>query len=230
MGSNFLVKKRKRLIQIAIVVTALGLIYKLGKTITQEEIRTTVEATGPLAPIVFTLIYASTLIVAPISGAPVFFAGFAMFGRTVQFYTYAATLFSAVVNFLVARKWGRKIVTKMVGEKNMQKVDWFGANYGVGTLIFLRIFQGHFTDFISYAYGLTTMNFKTYFLVSALSPAPWLVIWQLFIYEYVENLQDLAFWVVVTTAPLYIITFFFFYKIKKYSEEYNNKVPKKDNK
>jgi len=62
---------------------------------------------------------------------------------------YLATVISSFTNFWISKQWGRSLVIKLVGNKNMQKIDEFTEYYGVGALIFLRLFSGYMTDFVS---------------------------------------------------------------------------------
>ena len=88
-----------------------------------------------------------------------------------------AAYISYVLNFWIARKWGRGIVKKFVGEEGMRKVDDLTKDYGIVTLVFLRIFQGSINDFVSFAMGLTNMKFKVYLVVSLLASIPGTILW-----------------------------------------------------
>jgi len=97
----------------------------------------------------------------------------------------------------------------------MQKIDEFTEYYGVGALIFLRLFSGYMTDFVSYAYGLTKIKFSVYFLISILVPIPWLLFWQLYVGNRVDGIKDFAVWVYIPIIPFVFITSLFIYKFKK---------------
>ena len=188
-------------------------IFLLGSQINAEQIAEIVKKAGVFGPLLYILIFASTQIIAPLSGTPVLFAGFGLFGDQVQIYTYLATLFGASVNFWISRLWGRKLVKKLAG-KDLEKIDEFTKEYGVKSLIFLRIFQGNLVDFISYAYGLTNMQFIPYLIITAIAPIPWLILWQYYIFPRVESYGDFTIWYIVTLAPFVIISWFY-YKYQK---------------
>lgn len=58
---------------------------------------------------------------APLSSTPLFFAGFAVFGKQVILYQFLANLISFGINFWIARIWGKKIDSKTDwGEKHDQ--------------------------------------------------------------------------------------------------------------
>lgn len=197
-------------------------IYCLGLEIKPEEIVSVIRGAGFWAPVLYVLIMASTFVIAPLSGTPVFFAGYMIFENMVQVYGYFAALLAATINFWIARKWGRDLVQKLVGKKNIAKVDQFTQDYGIKSLIFLRFFQGHLHDFISYAYGLTNIKYLTFMIISTLTPIPWLLFWQLYVFKKIDNIGDLAIWTVITLIPFFIISVVLAFKYRsKYGKKTN---------
>lgn len=207
---------KKIIFLIAVLLAVSLLIYRLGTAIKSEDIAGFVEETGFWAPVVFVILTASTYIIAPISGTPLWFAGYLLFGSNFQVYTYLAAILGATANFWIARRWGREWVTKLVGAKNMEKVDGFAVEHGVKSLILLRFFAGSFHDFISYAYGLTKMKFTPYILISTLAGIPWLLLWQLYLFKMIDDFQDFAVWSGITFIPLIIVSAIF---LKKFTEQ-----------
>lgn len=173
-----------------------------------EDITSVVEKGGVWAPILYVSVLLLTYIIAPLSGTPVFFAGYLLFGKTVQIYNYVAALIGAVANFWIARKLGRGRVSDLIGAGNMKKIDQFTNNYGIKSLVLLRILQGQFHDFIAFAYGLTNIKFIPYLIVSALAPIPWFLLWYFYIFDHIQTIGDLTIWLLLTVAPLYIVSLF----------------------
>lgn len=151
--------------------------YFFIRSISEETFRSVILKTGPFAPVVFILLMLVTQIIAPLSGSPILFAGYYVFGIHIIFLTFIASFISSITNFLISRFFGRKIVLKLVGSTNIQKVDAFSKNYGFMTLFLLRVFQGALHDFISYAAGLTAMRFLPYLFVSTLGMIPGTILW-----------------------------------------------------
>ncbi|OGG02905.1 hypothetical protein A2W14_00105 [Candidatus Gottesmanbacteria bacterium RBG_16_37_8] len=89
--------------------------------------------------------------------------------KTGMFLLYVASLISATINFWISRKFGRKLVTKLVGEKSMKEVDEFTSVEGKQVLIISRLFGFPIFEFISYAAGLTNISFKNYFVITAIA-------------------------------------------------------------
>lgn len=169
----------KNLITIILTVLLLLGLYLISIKIPQEAIRSFIDSFGPFGPAVFIITMLLTFIFAPLSGSPLLFVGFLLFGRNVIWYTMVSALLASITNFWIARVWGRPLIGKFVGEENIKKIDKLSQNYGLGMLFILRIFQGGIGEFVSYAAGLTSIKFTSYILVSTLGMIPGTVIWYL---------------------------------------------------
>lgn len=169
--------KLKFSLGLVVIFIISAVLYLLGKQIPNEVITSFVQNAGPWAPIVYIVAHQISYVIAPISGFPFLIAGFYLFGKTVIFYTYFVVMLGASINFWIARKWGRLIVAKLVGKETLVKIDKLSREYGIITLIALRMLQGGVGDYVSYGFGLTTMKFSTYFIVTALAIIPGNIIW-----------------------------------------------------
>lgn len=209
-------RRRKVLIYLALAVLITLSIYFFSQKIDQARVVKLVEVAGIWGPLIFILLFALTHVVAPLSAAPLIIPAYFLFGtRNFVFYMYLATILSATINFWISRRFGRSMVAKFAGKKNLKKIDDFVRDYGVGALVFMRFFTGYLTDFISYAYGLTKMKFKTYFIISVVVPIPWLIFWQIFIADRINNVADLMIWFYGGLIPFFIISLFFLSKFKR---------------
>ena len=107
---------------------------------------------------------------APLAGTPGVLLGVTIYGvKTGMFILYIASLISATINFWISKKFCRKLVTKLVGEKSMKEVDEFTSVEGKQVLIISRLFGFPIFEFISYAAGLTNISFKDYFIITAIA-------------------------------------------------------------
>jgi len=161
-------------------IVAILVIYFLSRSIPQETTREFINQAGAFGPLAFILFSFLTYVVAPLSGIPIMFAGYYAFGNKVVFYGTFAAYLSFFVNFLIARRYGRPLVEKLVGKEDIHKVNAMVKSYGLGTLFFLRVFQGAFHDFVSYAAGLTQMKFSSYIVVSTIAIIPGTFLWYYF--------------------------------------------------
>lgn len=167
----------KKIFPILFAVFLVVLLYLLSRSIPQESIRTFLIQLGLAAPIIFILLKLATLVFAPLSGTPLLFAGFYAFGPKVVFLTTIATFISYIINFWIARRFGRNFVGKFIGAKHLASVDRLTENYGLWMLLALRIFEGSVSDFVSYASGLTSMRFLPYLIISTLALIPGTILW-----------------------------------------------------
>ena len=146
------------------------------------------------SPLIFICLQIIFDLFAPLSSTPLFFAGFALFGKNIILYHFLANLVSFSLNFWLARLWGKRLVKKFVGQKNLDKIDRLGDRFGLRALIFLRLGQWYLNDFTSYAYGLTSIKFWPYFLVSFFSSLPLFWVWWFLLAPDLDNLLKFAFY------------------------------------
>lgn len=170
-------RKFKFQIGLALAILISILLYLWGKQIPQETIEPFVRNAGPWAPISWILLHQISYIIAPISGFPFLIIGFYLFGKKVILYSYFVVLIGATMNFWISRIWGRSLVERFAGQDAIEKIDRLSKEYGVITLIATRMLQGGIGDFVSYAYGLTSMKFSTYVIITALAIIPGNVLW-----------------------------------------------------
>lgn len=129
-------------------------IYYFSQSIDQSEVRRWVESAGIFGPIVLIFLVVIAAIFAPLSGTPVSFVGFILYGPSVVFLLTIAMLISAAINFIIARKWGRPLVKKFVGEENIVSIDKFTSSYGILGLLLMRAFLAGFTISFPTQWGL----------------------------------------------------------------------------
>lgn len=134
--------------------------FLISTKIPENSIRQAISKSGSFGPLVLILILWSTNIIAPLSASPFLFVGFYLYGNNVVLYAYVAAIIASVSNFWIARKWGRTLVQKLAGTDSLEKIDKLASDCGMQTLLIFRLFLREFHDVVSYAYGLTEMNFK----------------------------------------------------------------------
>lgn len=191
---------------IAVAASISIFLYFWGRQIPEEAIESFVQSAGPWAPIVYILSHQISYVIAPISGFPFLIAGFYLFGKTVIIYSYFVAVIGASINFWIARKWGRPLVGRFAGEGALKKIDQLSKEYGIITLIALRMLQGSVGDYISYAYGLTPMKFSTYIITTALAMIPGTALW----YYVVSKTDSIEQYLVVTLLFAFFSVLIFF--------------------
>lgn len=168
-------KKKAALLVTSAILLILALYY-LQRNIIQfnlEEIKTFVNSFGILGPLVLAGLITLTIVVSPLASLPFWLVSLALFGYFITFLiVLAAHSVGSAINFKIAQKWGRPVVGKLVGKKGIDQIDEVTEIIGLKMLFIARLFGGASADYVSYAAGLTSMEFKPYFIISVLVAIP----------------------------------------------------------
>ncbi|MBI5666831.1 MAG: TVP38/TMEM64 family protein [Chloroflexi bacterium] len=135
-----------------------------------ERLQRTIVDAGPVAPLVYILLRASTFIAAPLSSGPIQFAAGILFGLWPgTIYSLIGEVIGGSANFWIARLLGRPVVARLIGPDGMARVEKFYRQVGEAwTLVYARLFLFAIYDFISYAAGFTPMKYRQYVLITVL--------------------------------------------------------------
>ncbi len=173
---------RKSIIKILITVGIVAAVYLVLRSygVTDNirlenvpKIKTWVEGFGRIAPLVYIGLYlVSTVFFLP--GSPVtVLAGFLFGPLWGIFYASIASIISVSVAFLIARYVARDLVESWVKDNaQFRKIDAQVEEQGWRILMFTRLVPIFPFNLQNYAYGLTSIRFPTYVLVSAIFMLP----------------------------------------------------------
>lgn len=149
-------------------IILLGVLYFIA-SIDKDTLIKIAADLGPWGIIIFILIILCTQIFAPLSGTAFYFAAIKIYGfGTVLLLFYTTSLLTATISFFIAKRWGRKIVIKLIGSKSMDRIDALSMEHENLLLISGRTIGFFIFDFISYALGFTRISFRKYFWYTAL--------------------------------------------------------------
>lgn len=137
-----------------------------------EVLEAWVKQAGIFGPLIIIILGSLTGIIAPLSGTPIGFAGFILYGPRVVFLMAISTIIDSAINFYIARRWGRPLITRFVSKEDTITIDNFTKEHGLTSLFLMRMFLTGMHDFVSYAMGLTNINFTSYLLVTILGIIP----------------------------------------------------------
>ncbi|OGY07042.1 MAG: hypothetical protein A3D24_03485 [Candidatus Blackburnbacteria bacterium RIFCSPHIGHO2_02_FULL_39_13] len=156
-------------------IIAISLSYVFQGTILSrnEEFVRWLSDFGPLVILVYVLLQSVTIIFAPIGGFFMVIAMITLFGPEIALtlvYLVSTPLY--VVNFYIAKRFGRPLVEKLTSKEVLGKVDHFVQDAGTLAVVVMRLFQGGNFDYISYGLGLTKFPLKTFILVNFLVGIP----------------------------------------------------------
>lgn len=145
----------------------LGGIYAVFRHFGITEVQTAVENAGVWAPLVLILAKASTIIIAPLSGSPLYPLAGALFGFWEGvLWLVIGDMIGGTVAFYLSRIFGRSIVEKMLGdaeEKFLARVLRM-----VGTVkgfLVARVCFAPMPEVVAYGAGLTRLNFVPFILI-----------------------------------------------------------------
>ena len=173
---------KKSIIKILITVGVVAAVYLMLRYygVTDEirlenvpKIKTWVASFGKIAPLIYIGLYlVSTVFFLP--GSPVtVLAGFVFGPLWGVFYASVASIISVSIAFLIARYVARDLVEGWVKDNTQfRKIDEQVEEQGWRILMFTRLVPIFPFNLQNYAYGLTSIRFSTYVLVSAIFMLP----------------------------------------------------------
>jgi uncharacterized membrane protein YdjX (TVP38/TMEM64 family) len=142
--------------------------FCIVQAIGPERLRDAVAAAGPLAPIVYVLLKAVTIVVTPISGTPLRLAAGTLFGFWPGVaLSILGSVLGGSANFWIARTYGRRMVARLLGQGALAKVEpLLGRLADWRALALARVVLAPLWDVLSYGVGLTKLRFRTYLAVA----------------------------------------------------------------
>ncbi len=168
--------RKKAILLVAGVLLIIFALYYIQKNIISidiEEIKAFVNSFGILGPLVLIALITLTIIISPLASLPFWFASLALFGYwQTCFYILVSHGAGSAIDFLIAQRWGRPVVAKLVGKKGIDKIDNITEIIGLKMLFIARLIGGASADYVSYAAGLTSMEFKPYLIISVFVAIP----------------------------------------------------------
>lgn len=182
---------RKELIQFGLnVLNILGILisvialywgFKAHIFTSEDALRELLNAMGPVAPYGFIVIQIIQTVIPIIPGALTIPMGTMVFGVWHGFFlNFAGIMIGSVINFLLARKFGRPLVEMLVNEKTFNKyIGWLDSDRFDKLFAFGMFFPISPDDILCYLAGLSNITFKKYSLILLLAKPL-----NLFIYSY----------------------------------------------
>lgn len=134
-----------------------------------EQIQRWVDRFGPVAPLAFIILEAVTVIFTPLPSVPVDIAGGLAFGWLLgTLYTLTGAMLGATIDFLLARRLGRRFLAGKLGSKAMREVDAIAEQMGAKLIFLMRLLPLFNFKWVSYGAGLTRIRYRTYAIFSLL--------------------------------------------------------------
>lgn len=167
---------------IAITIYALYWGFKTQIFTNEAVLREYLSMMGPLAPYGFILIQIVQTVIPIIPGALTIPMGTMIFGWGYGFLlNFVGIMIGSIINFYLARTFGKPLVEMLVSEKKMNKyISWLDEKRRFENLFaFGMFFPFSPADFLCYLAGLSNISWKKYLLLLTLGKP-----FTLFVYSY----------------------------------------------
>ena len=88
------------------------------------------------------------------------------------FLSWSSAMSGAAICFYIARVLGREVAERLTSRAGLQSVDRFFEHYGTHSVLIARLLPFISFDLVSYAAGLTSMNFWPFFVATGIGQLP----------------------------------------------------------
>lgn len=133
---------------------------------------------GIWAPITSFLLMMLQSVLAPIPAFLITLSNAAIFGWIKgALLSWSSAMAGAVLCFFIARGLGREAVEKLTSKFALDDIDDFFSKYGKHTILIARLLPFVSFDIVSYAAGLTSMNFWSFFIATGIGQLPATIIY-----------------------------------------------------
>ena len=149
-----------------------------------ESLKQYILSFGIWAPIISFILMILQSVAAPLPAFLITFANAALFGWVKgALLSWTSAMAGAALCFYIARFLGRDTVEKLTSKFAIDSVDVFFNKYGKHTILIARLLPFMSFDLVSYAAGLTSMSFVSFFIATGIGQLPATII-----YSYVGDM------------------------------------------
>ncbi|WP_330408637.1 TVP38/TMEM64 family protein [Romboutsia weinsteinii] len=128
---------------------------------------------GVWAPIISFLLMILQSVAAPLPAFVITFANAALFGWVYgAILSWSSAMAGAALCFYIAKFLGRDVVENLTSKFAIKSVDEFFEKYGKHTILIARLLPFMSFDLVSYAAGLTSMGFVSFFVATGIGQLP----------------------------------------------------------
>lgn len=156
------------------LAVAVVVLFGLTPIFGRESIQHLVSAAGIYGPIVLILVKIVAIVWVPLPGITLYALAGTLYGFTLGMtYMFVADLIGTTLSFLLARRFGRRIIRWLGGAAALKKVDQLYDKVGRWRgLVAVRLLLPGAGDLINYAAGLTPLPLWQYVIVTAVTNLP----------------------------------------------------------
>ena len=181
-----MIKNKRTLMKIGIVVLVLMLYFfvtPIKITINQmifylsnldlDSLKQYILSYGALAPIISFVLMLVQSVAAPLPAFLITFSNAALFGWVWgAVLSWSSAMAGAALCFFIAKFLGRDVVERLTSKYAIDSIDEFFDKYGKYTILVCRLLPFISFDIVSYAAGLTSMEFLPFFIATGIGQLP----------------------------------------------------------
>lgn len=139
----------------------------------QDGIRSWVERFGPWGPVAIAILEVAQAVVAPFPGQAIELVGGFLFGPWLgTLYAMAGIVVGSLLSFILARRFGRPLAIRLVGQKAVARLDDLSRRGGALFFFLLWLLPFVPDDLACLAAGLTPMPIRQFLVLMALGRTP----------------------------------------------------------
>ena len=178
----------KKLINLSSIIGILATIalliygYQAGIFSSAEQLSYMISQAGIWGPLIFIFIQIIQCVIPIIPGGLSCVAGIILFGPFYGFiYNYIGILLGSLINFILARHYGKPLIETIVSKKTYNKyISWLDRGKHFDKLFTLAIFMPVAPDdFLCMLAGLTKMTYKKFITIIVLGKPASLLVYSL---------------------------------------------------
>ena len=190
-------------------------IFVLFASMDVEVVAEYIRSYGIYAMIISFFLMMFQSIAAPLPAFLITFANAAIFGWWQgALLSWTSAMAGAAMCFYISRILGRDVVEKMTSKFAMESIDGFFERYGKHTIVICRLLPFVSFDYVSYAAGLTSMGFASFFVATGIGQLPATIV-----YSYVGGMLTGGVRMLVTALLLLFALSVFVVLVKKIDTE-----------
>ncbi|WP_170075310.1 TVP38/TMEM64 family protein [Paraclostridium dentum] len=190
-------RKKSLVVKIGVLLLIIGIYLFVGpinrfinqmifylSMVNLESLKQYILSFGIWAPIISFILMILQSVAAPLPAFLITFANAALFGWVKgALLSWTSAMAGAALCFYIARFLGRDTVEKLTSKFAIDSVDEFFNKYGKHTILIARLLPFMSFDLVSYAAGLTSMSFISFFIATGIGQIPATII-----YSYVGDM------------------------------------------
>ena len=196
------------------VALTLGALILLALFVDIETLRGYIEHAGVWAPILFIVLKASTVVVAPLSGGPLYPLVGAFFGFFPGLiYAIIGDFIGYTIAFFISRTFGYPLVRKFIESDDRSLLPKIVKHVGTPKGFFLAcITLGFIPDLLSYGAGLSKLRYPVF--IGIITPLSAIISTLLVLFGATLGGDSLSYALIVPAVGVFVVAFgaYFFYQ------------------